>query len=46
MFDIQKIKEGLEVIGSDKAHLGADVGEKIVLTLSADEARQQGAPVD
>ncbi|MEI5668499.1 DUF2171 domain-containing protein [Bosea sp. CCNWLW174] len=77
MFDIQKIKEGLEVVGSDNAHLGtvdhfsgtqlklkkndagsggshhylstdliADVGEKIVLTVSADEARQQWAPTD
>lgn len=46
MFDVQKIKEGLEVIGSDKAHLGTDVSEKVVLTVSADEARQQRAPAD
>ncbi|PTM39585.1 hypothetical protein [Bosea sp. 124] len=59
MLDVQKIREGLEVVGSDSTHVGsggshhylssdliADIGDKIVLVVSAEEARQQWSAVD
>lgn len=77
MLDVQKIREGLEVGGSDSSHVGtvdgfsgtllklkkndvgsggshhylssdliADIGDKIVLVVSAEEARQQWSAVD